>query len=721
MILFSLALFCYLAASFFIASKIDAEKVRSWFLLIFLSLIVVSVEFLGALQIFRAETVAGLGVLWLVGCGVFEWYGRRKGHKTVAKNAVVAFGRLNWFQWLDHIGWWLLVGGIFLITLFYSQLVPLAEIDSMGYHLPIVTQLLDTGSLWNVFHAAYVGPNTFFPANHEMLQAFVMVFTKSINLNYLVTLLGLLLFYQALADLTRKQKISKSLLVLSILAVASVPFLFKQFLNFQVDLFLFFLFGSAVAWLFSAFLNDRSGSGRQDLAKFFLVLGLVIGTKYNGLPQSVMLIPLILAAFFHYRKSIQTIVWMPLLTLFTGGFWYIRNWIVAGNPMYPFQLNAGPINFEGYKNFNSDLVGTSILDFVQQNGWKPVENTILHHVDFSNLVGIATLGFLLLSGILTGFLVLLLVKKIIFQKRLMREEKVLNGFGLVLVLFLIYLFCAEVYYYASSPYTFTLWNQTVRYASSIFALLPVLFALVLYYWRWSWVVMWPALGSFFGYELFFKNFAFQKDYLTLVGQKLGTLEGQILLLFAALIFLSGVVWWLIMNSKKKIYSYFLMGGFALMMGVYQFSIFSSLPRNVALDDAFLAKKFTEYGELLPFLQMLRTQSHVTSPTIDLVGLIPYWLFSKEGYQPLYVNIDGCAKCKYYQYQQVSIRANPDKALWKKALLDMGVRYLLVKNIHENPNDPMEEATWADSDPSLFQPLLSTDRLKLYHITPSGGV
>lgn len=719
MIVFFLALFCYLAASFFIASKIDAEKVRSWFLLIFLSLIVVSVEFLGALQIFRAETVVGLGIAWLVGCGLFEWYGRRNGHKTVAKN-LAKTARLNWLQRLDGIGWWLLMGGIFLATFFYSQLVPLAEIDSMGYHLPIVTQLLDTGSLWNVFHAAYVGPNTFFPANHEMLQAFVMIFTNSINLNYLITLLGFLLFYQALADLTRQRKISKSLLFLSILAVAVVPFLFKQLLNFQVDLFLFFLFGSAVAWLFSAFLNDRSGGGRQDLAKFFLVLGLVIGTKYNGLPQSVMLIPLILAVFFHYRKSLQTILWMPLLSLLTGGFWYIRNWIVAGNPMYPFQLHAGPIQFEGYKNFNSDLVGTSILNFVQKNGWKPVENTILHHVDFSNLVGLSTLGFLLLSGILAGILTIVLIRKTIFQKGLTTEQKVLNGFGLVLILFLIYLFCAEVYYYASSPYTFTLWNQTVRYASSIFALLPLLFALVLYYWRWSWVVLWPALGSFFGYELFFKNFVFQKDYLTLVAQKLGSLGGQILLLFAALILLGGVAWWLIMNSKKKIYCYLLVGGFALMMGLYQFQIFTSLPRNIALDDAFLTKKFTEYPELLPFLQILRAQSHVTSPKIGLVGLITYWLFSKEGYQPLYVNIDGCAKCKYYDYHQVSIRANPDPVLWKKALLDLGVRYLMVKNIHENPNDSMEEATWADSDPSLFQPLFTTDRLKLYQITPSDG-
>ena len=71
-----------------------------------------------------------------------------------------------------------------------------------------------------------------------------------------------------------------------------------------------------------------------------------------------------------------------------------------------------------------------------------------------------------------------------------------------------------------------------------------------------------------------------------------------------------------------------------------------------------------------------------SSKIALSGVLSYWLFEKEGYEPVYVNIDGCVECKYFDYrnEEKSVRAHPDEEKWKAALKEMGVKYLLVDTV-----------------------------------------
>jgi hypothetical protein len=79
-----------------------------------------------------------------------------------------------------------------------------------------------------------------------------------------------------------------------------------------------------------------------------IALGMLAGTKYSG-PFAVLLILLFL------RRNLRGIRFpklflglIPLILL--GGFWYVRNWLLAGNPFYPANLSFFGFSLQGAAN-----------------------------------------------------------------------------------------------------------------------------------------------------------------------------------------------------------------------------------------------------------------------------------------------------------------------------------------------------------------------------------
>jgi hypothetical protein len=400
-----------------------------------------------------------------------------------------------------------ILGILFFVAIaIFAYVTPVFDIDSLAYHLPIVTQLIKTGSIFDVFHAGFVGPNTYFPANHEALQAFLTMLTGTSRFNFLPTLLGIFLFTASLSHMARKEKLNRAFIFLTVLAVASVPFLFSELLHFQVDLFLFCLFGSLVALLFSAFQNRD----HRDMAKVFLLIGLVIGTKYNGIMQALVLLPVALGAMWFFRKWLKRIWWYPLLALLTGAIWYIRNWIITGNPIYPFGVNFGFFRFEGHDVFLQDMADSSILHAIFQNGMLSTFSAIFRNVYFENLMG--GIGFLLLF-----FVAFLLLGMFIF---FIKHRKKINLTPLFLFLALFYLFLGETLAYFQSPYTFRYFEATIRYSSAIFALIPVTFVLAAVYSKFARLAIGIFAIFFFSYNMLFHSFIIDRDHQALLFGKI---------------------------------------------------------------------------------------------------------------------------------------------------------------------------------------------------------
>jgi|GEM_PF-1847238 len=701
MIPFALTLFCYLAFSFYCATKINKERYLSLWLILFLVFILLSVEILGIFNIFSSLSLLILALTFILPVLIFEFRNLRKFRGFTLNNP---------FQTVKLSS----VLFIFLVlssaVVVYSEFSPIAEIDSIAYHLPIVSKIITTGGIWEPFYAGFVGPNTYFPANHEAMQAFFAVQTGNMNFGYIVTFLSFLLLCSSLFDLGRKRVSSLFILVVA-LSSASAPFLFNQFLNLQIDLFMFSLFGGGIALIVSSVLNED----KLDLAKGLLVLGLLAGSKYNAAPQIIALVPLLILVFIYFRKSFKSVFWYPILAVVPGIFWYIRNWIIAGNPIYPFGLHLGFINFEGHKGFIADTVGTSLLNFIGSDGVNSAISHISNNKYFGTQLGNVSL-LLIAIGLLsaTGVLIYIIFRAVISRKH---DKK--QMWTIICVASLLYVFFAEFYIYINSPFTYSLWNQTIRYASPVFALIPIFFILSAFQSRIIYFILFYFAAGVLLYNILLKSFLFNTNYLQLISDKASLIPDMYILSLIFIVFLVVFLFSLLIQQKKtRIFpALLLLFIISSSISFSQFRVSPLFVKNTKYDDQFIFKESFIYPLILPHIEKLRELRNDKPEIIALGGLTPYWLFEKEGYTPVYVNIDGCLECQYPYYRNAedSIRANPDAVKWKSSLKALDVKYLIVDFLSFSKDKEPYEEIWAKSDKKMFTLLQKNDSVSLYRI------
>lgn len=669
MIAFAFTLFAYLGFSQALAKRVDPDHPKALSLILLFVFCLLSVEVLGAFQIFSTGPLLFLAVLALLGMVGLEKEALKEPHQNLK-----IFG----------------LATLFGALLFYPSLLPLAETDSFAYHLPIVQQLVETHSVWDVFFAGFVGPNTYFPANHEALQAFLALQTGHYDLGFLVTLTAFALFFLSLKELIQNRQSSVYALIF-ILSAGGVPFLFQEFLSFQIDLFSFFLFGSALCFFSSSYLQNK----KIDFAKGCLLLGLCLGSKYNALPQVLVLIPFLFALTLHQKTQLKHYLTYGALTLLPGLFWYLRNGILTGNPLYPFGLDLGPLHWEGYQILVKETENTSLWSHLFSDGPQTLLNQILNNAEFSNELGGIALGLLAL-GLGTSVFLMCSNKKRPYQ---------------ILGLSLLLIFVGELLAYLTAPYTFTLWNQTIRYSATLFALLPVLFAVSTLRSKQVGKILLLISGLLFLYQISTHSFITSSSTIDFLAQK-GQAYGLLLTPFI-LAWIGGLSFHPSLKGGKR---YLGLGFFTLCLSGFAFGILPILKTVGTPEENYLIEKLPGYEELLPVLKTLREESNSSRTVLAITGLTPYALFEQEGFDTLYLNTDGCLDCNYHDYRKdtPSIRSFPNEEAWKTALLQKEVSFLLISTSYE-PNITMVEKEWAQKDPTQFTLLLETGPLSLYKV------
>lgn len=520
---------------------------------------------------------------------------------------------------------------------YFARITPVVDIDSLGYHLPIVFNLIKTHSIWDVFHAGFVGPNTYFPANHEAIQSFLTLIVGDIRFNYLATLLGFFVLLQSIYLLNKDKKPSLFTLIV-LLSTASIPFLFNQFLFFQIDLFLFCLLGASMAFLMASVIHKNP----KYLIGFFLAFSLALGTKFNALLQGVLIFPFFLGVLFYFRKEWRVYLPAIIVSIPLGILWYVRNLVTTGNPFFPF----GVLSFKGHSKFLDEMQGTSILDTLHQQTPPEIIEHVTSNPDFTSYLGFPPLILLALAG--AG--VLFVFFSLFFKSRAAnRGSTLFYGFIFCLTLLLM----GEILAYLASPYTFTLWNETVRYAAPIFAVLLILIILLSQGSKWLRTIFYVVCTLVLGLNLA-HSFWFNSDYLALA-------QGRI--------------------SKNE----------------------------------FLTEKLSGYAPLATAMEALKVKP---MGPIALAGITFYGLLEEEGFEPYYINVDGCESCQYPDYRDLadSVRSFPNEAAWKKLLQTKSIRYLLVGfNNYHNAGRQLYEKEWADKDPQMFEKLVESDGIALYEI------
>lgn len=240
-------------------------------------------------------------------------------------------------------GWlWLSVAGIWCIPFVLQTTLPNTDWDGALFHLPFANQIIDAGVLATdpLFDA-----NNYPAAMQLIYAAFLLIGAKTAILpyNFLVAC-GILVVLYCLG----REFWNARLGWLAVLVGLTVNVLWEVAITPRIDSFLAF-YSAAAVLVFMLWRRDRSRrapAGNKTVPDTFsvvvgMMLGMTLGMKYTAVFLVVVLVPLaIFAAAGDKLKSGTRLVAPVLLAaafaVVPSGFWYVRNAIQLGDPIYPF-------------------------------------------------------------------------------------------------------------------------------------------------------------------------------------------------------------------------------------------------------------------------------------------------------------------------------------------------------------------------------------------------
>ncbi|MEK6250546.1 MAG: hypothetical protein AABM43_01175 [Actinomycetota bacterium] len=234
--------------------------------------------------------------------------------------------------------------------------------DSAWYHMPFAAHFAQTGSSVGF---AYVSPRYlawFYPQNSELLHGVGMVFFHRDLLSPMLNLLWMGGCLVAAWCIGRPYgKGTWTVAAVAVLLDAGV--MADQAGEARNDtLGLFFLLAAVAMLVNGAAADKERRPGLGPLAIAGLCAGLAAGTKLSFLaPAAAVLIgvPAIAAAGNRRRASLSFGV--PLLA--GCAFWYVRNTVVAGNPL-PWFRALGPLRLDGPEQGLGGKSQFSVLHYV---------------------------------------------------------------------------------------------------------------------------------------------------------------------------------------------------------------------------------------------------------------------------------------------------------------------------------------------------------------------
>jgi hypothetical protein len=268
-------------------------------------------------------------------------------------------------------GWWLV---------FLGYLFPSYSWDALYYHLPIVGQIMQSGAIQE---------------NHtpSFIQQYINIFSKNINLFFLwnviflkndvivdlgqlfLTVAGILSIY----SIALKLKIKEKYAIYASLLFFFTPMIILQSTTNYVDSAVSMLFLIAINFFMYDDLEHYTDNNAvvkplKDRKIPILLSGLAAGIILGSKPTAPLFIVVILSVILiqefikHFKPHIIAedkgyslregfkayLIYFMVPALFIGGYWYVRNWIFYGNPVYYMDVSA--FNITLLKGLKKDWV-----------------------------------------------------------------------------------------------------------------------------------------------------------------------------------------------------------------------------------------------------------------------------------------------------------------------------------------------------------------------------
>lgn len=272
--------------------------------------------------------------------------------------------RLSWF--------WLPVTLAATLVATRAVLHPQYDFDELTYHLFFPSQWAQAGSI-HIVPTWFSDPApAYAPSATEVYFLSLMVSLESDHLARCGQLIFWIELLAVVAALGRELGLRSYAAGMATVCVAATPSIAFQAGTAMVDVAL--AAHLAAAALFALRVARRSSS--VDGAGLLLAGGLALGTKFLALPYLLALSPVWILAIVamkrrwrQERNEPNSLVLLGGLVLGTwnGGYWYARNWLQTGSPLYPLEMRiAGVKLFDGA--FTREAMQNSMFN-QSRRGW----------------------------------------------------------------------------------------------------------------------------------------------------------------------------------------------------------------------------------------------------------------------------------------------------------------------------------------------------------------
>lgn len=240
----------------------------------------------------------------------------------------------------------LVIAAAMAIGQFLAALAPPEAYDELAYHLPIARAIASTHAAHQLLHASDLYGNL--PSLAECLYAAALA-VDGVALTHALHLAVLIAFVALAAAVVREQCGARAG-ALAAIALLAYPHLTYIATTGYVD-------AAATAFELGALLLALRWLARDepaDLVTASLLLGLALSVKYTAL-FAVAFVGVIVGVTLVRRRAARLGLISAAVVFVTCAFWYLKNLVRFGNPVWPFYFGHRSLDDGTYTDFVNSI------------------------------------------------------------------------------------------------------------------------------------------------------------------------------------------------------------------------------------------------------------------------------------------------------------------------------------------------------------------------------